>query len=116
MNYINYETAIMCDLKIHIVGWPNDIEFKNPSQITCITYLRKLCDAWKWGDARWEKMMKANVIKLEADLEARKKSTRMEKAKPRAKHSDVGKKHSRKDGYEADKENERPRKKSKGSA
>ena len=44
--------------------------------------------------AQWEKMTKANVIKLEADLEARKKSTRMEKAKPRAKHSDAGKKHS----------------------
>ena len=51
MNYINYETAIMRNLKIHIVGWPDDIEFKNPSQITCITNLRKLRDAWKWGDA-----------------------------------------------------------------
>ena len=116
MNYINYKTAIMRDLKIHIVGWPDDIKFKNPSQITCITNLRKLCDAWKWGDAQWEKMMKADVIKLEADLEARKKSTRMEKAKPRAKRSDAGKKRSWKDGYEADKENERPWKKSKGSA
>lgn len=51
MNYINYETAIMHDLKIHIVGLPDDIKFKNPSQITCITNLHKLCDAWKWGDA-----------------------------------------------------------------
>ena len=101
----------MHDLKIHIVGWPDDIEFKNPLQITCINDLHKLRDAWKWGDARWE-MTKANVIKLEA----RKKSTGMEKAKPRAKHSDAGKKCSQKDGYEADKENECPRKKSKGSA
>ena len=112
MNYINYETAIMRDLKIHIVGWPDDIEFKNPSQITCITNLHKFRDAWKWGDAWWEKMTKADVIKLEA----RKKSTRMEKAKPRAKRSDAGKKRSQKDGYEADKENEHPQKKSKGSA
>ena len=71
MNYENYETTIQRDLEIQIVSWPKDVEFKNPSNITSVVDLHKLRDAWKYGDAFWEKMSKADLTMLANILEAR---------------------------------------------
>ena len=105
MNYENYETTIQHDLKIQIVSWPKDVEFKNPSNITSVVDLCKLHDAWKYGDAFWEKMSKSDLTMLPNILEARRLEFSSKKSKPRKKRSDVGKKQACRDADEGDKEN-----------
>ena len=115
MNYENYETTIQCNLKIQIVGWPKDVEFKNPSNIISVVDLHKLCDAWKYGDAFWEKMSKADLTMLANVLEARRLKFSSKKSKPRKKRSDAGKKRAHRDADEGDKENGAPHKKARTS-
>ena len=115
MNYENYETTIQCNLKIQIVGWPKDVEFKNPSNIISVVDLHKLCDAWKYRDAFWEKMSKADLTMLANVLEARRLKFSSKKSKPRKKRSDVGKKRAHRDADEGDKENGAPHKKARTS-
>ena len=115
MNYENYETTIQCNLKIQIVGWPKDVEFKNPSNITSVVDLCKLHDAWKYGDAFWEKMSKADLTMLANVLEARRLEFSSEKLKPRKKRSDTGKKRAHRDADEGNKKNRAPHKKARTS-
>lgn len=114
MNYDNYDTTIQRDLKIQVVGWPTDVEFKNPSNITSVVDLCKLRDAWKYGDAFWEKMSKADLTMLNNVLEARREEFGSEKSKPRKKRSDAGKKCALRED-EWDKESGPARKKAKTS-
>ena len=88
MNYANYEKAIVLLHGVKVVGWPFK-EFVSPSDITNITDMRKLHDAWKTGACKWVWLTQAELDTHMASIEARQKSGKVV-GKPRKKRSDAG--------------------------
>jgi len=88
MNYANYERAIVLLYGVKVVGWPLE-EFVSPSDITNITNMRKLRDAWKAGACKWVRLTQAELDAHAASIEARQKSGEVV-GKPRKKRSDAG--------------------------
>jgi len=107
MNYANYEKAIMLLHGVKVIGWPLE-EFVSPSDITNITEMRKLCNAWKTGACKWVRLTQVDLDAHAASIEARQKNGEVV-GKPRKKRSDAGvARGKRKRG---DKENMRPKSK-----
>jgi hypothetical protein len=50
INYANYETSVVEAHSVKLVGWPQDINFVNPSGIGTVGEIRRLRDALKSGD------------------------------------------------------------------
>jgi hypothetical protein len=88
MNYANYDKAIMLLHGVKIVGWPLQ-EFVSPSDITNITDMRKLRDAWKTGACKWIRLTQAELDAHAASIEEREKNGEVV-GKPRKKRSDAG--------------------------
>ena len=88
MNYANYEKAIMLLHGVKVIGWPLK-EFVSPSDITNITEMRKLRDAWKMGACKWVRLTQADLDAHAASIEARQKNGEVV-GKPRKKRSDAG--------------------------
>ncbi|KAH7905210.1 hypothetical protein BJ138DRAFT_1018023 [Hygrophoropsis aurantiaca] len=53
MNYDNYDTAIVKNLHVKLVGWPKEVPFSSPSKIYTVGDMRTLRDALKYGDCHW---------------------------------------------------------------
>ena len=94
MNYINYRTSIVQKHHVELLGWPVDIPFLNPHQITSVAIARKLQQALALGTCKWVAMTrqrrKDHAAALDLDLAGGK--TVAKKRKPR---SDKGKKRKR---------------------
>jgi hypothetical protein len=56
MNYINYRTSIVKKHHVELLGWPVDIPFVNPYQITTVAIARKLQQALALGTCKWVAM------------------------------------------------------------
>jgi len=73
MNYINYHMSIVQKHHIKLLGWPVDIPFVNPHQITSIAMARKLQQALALGTCKWVAMTrqqwKDHAAVLELDIE-----------------------------------------------
>jgi hypothetical protein len=88
MNYANYEKAIVLLHGVKVVGWPLD-DFVSPSDVTNITDMRKLRDAWKAGACKWVRLTQAELDAHCASIEVRESSGEVV-GKPRKKRSDAG--------------------------
>ena len=114
MNYANYETAIVQQYSVRLVGWPKSIKFVNPSQIGTVLEIRTLRDNLRSGACHWVKLTKSQLTAHVADLEERRKQGETI-GKQRKKRSDAGTSRKRKRPSD-NQENERPSKRAKNSS
>jgi hypothetical protein len=114
MNYANYETSIVQQYSVRLVGWPKTVKFVNPSQIGTVLEIRTLRDDLNSGACHWVKLSKSQLAAHIADIEARRDRGETI-GKKRKKRSDAGTSHKRK-RPSADQENERPSRRSKNSS
>jgi hypothetical protein len=63
MSYVKYECDIVTKYKVELLGWPVTIKFTNPSEISTVDDIRKLCQALKDGACKW-------VVQLQRQQEA----------------------------------------------
>ncbi|KAL0572060.1 hypothetical protein V5O48_009899 [Marasmius crinis-equi] len=90
MNWINYDTAIVQKHRCHLVGWPDDVDFKSPSSLTTTDDLLEVLEALKSGTCHWQVMSNRELkahreqMKNEQDgKELRKRAQRADKGKVR---------------------------------
>ncbi|KAF7366582.1 hypothetical protein MSAN_00915700 [Mycena sanguinolenta] len=69
MNYERYIKAIILGYGVIIVGWPKNIDFTSPTNISSVDDMRKLRDAWKNGTAYWRILTSAEKEKWRKDYE-----------------------------------------------
>ena len=111
MNYANYETSIMQQMGVHLVGWPKTVKFVNPSQIGTVLEIRTLRDDLRSGACHWIKLTRAQLDTHRIDMEERQEKGEVV-GKQRKKRSDAGTSRKCKQRPSEDKENKRPSKKS----
>jgi len=107
MNYVNYDTAIVSELKVKLVGWTKGVPFANPSAIGTVSDLRKLRDDLKSGKCHWVKLTPSQLSEHNAVLDMRREEGESV-GRARKTRSDKGKKRK-----SSGKENEQPRKRAK---
>ena len=110
MNYANYETYIIQQMGVRMVGWPKSVKFVNPSQIGTVLEIRTLRDDLKSGACHWVKLTKSQLDAHRADMEEWREQGETV-GKQRKKRSDAGTSQKRKWHSSGDKENDRPLKK-----
>lgn len=75
MNYNSFDTAIKSQHHIHIVRWPEGVEFKSPSDIGPTENLCMLHDALRSSACHWAHMSKGEVEEFERELAQIEKKT-----------------------------------------
>ncbi|KAG2049247.1 hypothetical protein BDR06DRAFT_866438, partial [Suillus hirtellus] len=70
MNYSNYETAIVETYGVHLVEWPQGVNFTSPSNISTVGDIRRLQDALKAWMCYWTTLSPAEVKAHTAELDA----------------------------------------------
>ena len=105
MNYVNYETSIIQQMGVCLVGWPKSVKFVNPLQIGTVLEICTLCDDLRSGACHWVKLTKGQLDAHRADMEEWWEQGETV-GKQRKKWSDAGTSRKRKRRSE-DKENER---------
>ncbi|KAI6113198.1 hypothetical protein EDD16DRAFT_1704258 [Pisolithus croceorrhizus] len=70
MNYHSYETAIIKTYGVHLVGWPEDVRFANPSAIGTVAEAWKLQDVLCSGTCFWKKLSKSELDLFATELNA----------------------------------------------
>jgi len=92
MNYVNYKTSIVQKYHVQLLGWPSDIPFVNPHQLTTIAAARTLLNALTVSTCKWVAMSKRqrqdHSATLAADVEGgqavgKKRKVRSDKGKKR---------------------------------
>jgi hypothetical protein len=92
MNYVNYKTSIVQKYHVQLLGWPSDIPFINPHQLTTIAAARTLLNALTVSTCKWVAMSKRqrqeHSATLAADVEGgqavgKKRKVRSDKGKKR---------------------------------
>jgi hypothetical protein len=111
MNYTNYETAIVQQYSVRLVGWPKSIKFVNPSQIGTVLEICTLRDDLRSGVCHWVKLTKSQLAAHIANLEERREQGETI-GKQRKKRSDAGTSRKRRQPSD-NQENERPSKRAK---
>ena len=96
MNYINYKTSIVQKYHVQLVGWPSDIPFANPHQLTTIAAAKSLQSALAVSTCKWvvlsKRQKKEHAEALAASAEGgqvvgRKRKVRSDKGRKRGKLS-----------------------------
>ena len=94
MNYVNYKTSIVQKYHVQLLGWPSNIPFINPHQLTTIAAARTLLNALTVSTCKWVAMSKRqrqeHAATLAADVEGGQVVGKKQKVR-----SDKGKKHKR---------------------
>ncbi|KAK0447959.1 hypothetical protein EV421DRAFT_1900615 [Armillaria borealis] len=113
MNYDSFDTAIKAQHHIQIVGWPEGVDFKSPSDIGPTEDLCVLRDVLRSSACHWARMSKKEVEEFERELAQMEKKTRKpreDKGTKRQRSADEGG-----EGDEGDEqvEEERPAKRKK---
>ena len=70
MNYLNYETSIIAELKVKIVSWIKEVTFANPFAIGAVSNLSKLHNNLKSGKCHWVKLTQSQLSEHMAMLDA----------------------------------------------
>ena len=71
MNYANYETSIMQQMGVRLVGWLKTVKFINPSQIGTVLEIHTLRDGLRSGGCHWIKLTRAQLDMHCIDMEER---------------------------------------------
>ena len=73
MNYANYKTSIVQKYHVQLLGWPSDIPFANPHQITTAAAAKSLQNALSTSTCKWvamsKRQQKEHTIMLAAEVE-----------------------------------------------
>jgi hypothetical protein len=97
MNYVNYKISIVQKYHVRLVGWPSDIPFVNPHQLTTIAAAKSLQNSLTVSTCKWvvmsKRQQKEHAATLVADAEGgqevgRKRKVRSDKGKKRGKQAD----------------------------
>jgi hypothetical protein len=112
MNYANYETSIIQQMGVHLVGWPKSVKFVNPLQISTVLEICTLHNNVKSGACHWVKLSRGQLDTHCADMEEQQEPGETV-GRQRKKWSDAGTSRKCKQHLE-DKENERLSKKRTG--
>jgi len=92
MNYVNYEKSIIRKYHVKLVGWPENIKFANPANLTSVEELRQLQQALRTHVCHWIKLTDREVRQYAETIEQReasgeqvghKRKQRSDKGKPR---------------------------------
>lgn len=68
MNYQQYATAIVARYKVHLVGWPANVPFNSPSNISTV-HLQRLQDALQSHECMWHVMSRQELDLHNAELD-----------------------------------------------
>ena len=94
MNYVNYEKAVIQKHHVKLVGWPKNVKFVTPANLSCVDEVRALKHALKSNECHWVRLSGSDVeehMSSIAEREAagehvgRKRKQRSDKGKPRKK-------------------------------
>jgi hypothetical protein len=94
MNYVNYKTSIVQKYHTQLLGWPSEIPFVNPHQLTSTAAAKSLLNALTVSTCKWVAMSKRqqreHAVMLAADVEGgrvvgKKRKVRSDKGKRRGK-------------------------------
>ena len=97
MNYVNYNTSIVQKYHVQLLGWPSDIPFKNPHQLTTVAAAKSLQNTLVVSTCKWVIMskwqQKEHLTTLAADAEGgqvtgKKRKVRSDKGKRCGKQPD----------------------------
>ena len=97
MNYINYKTSIVLKYHVQLVGWPSEIPFINPHQLTTIASAKSLLDSLTVLTCKWvilsKRQQKDHAAMLVAPAEGgqvvgRKRKVRSDKGRKHGKLAD----------------------------
>ena len=97
MNYVNYKTSIILKYHVQLVGWPSEIPFINPHQLTTIVTAKSLLDSLIVSTCKWvilsKRQQKDHAAALAASAEGgqvvgRKKKVCSDKGRKRGKLAD----------------------------
>ncbi|KAJ6473909.1 hypothetical protein C8R45DRAFT_1103576 [Mycena sanguinolenta] len=69
MNYERYIKVVVLGYGVIIVGWPKNIDFTSPTNISSVDDMRMLRDSWKDGRCRWKILTKSEKEKWKQDYE-----------------------------------------------
>lgn len=92
MNYVNYKTSIVQKYHVQLLGWPSDIPFVNPHQLTTVATARTLQNTLTVSTCKWVAMSKRQQQEHAATLVANVEGGQVI-GKKRKERSDKGKKH-----------------------
>ena len=97
MNYVNYKTSIILKYHVQLVGWPSEIPFINPHQLTTIITAKSLLDSLTVSMCKWvilsKQQQKDYAAALAASAEGgqvvgRKRKVRLDKGRKCGKLAD----------------------------
>ena len=91
MNYRNYQTAIICAWGVKLVGWPNGVQFVNPSHLGTVADLRRIRDALRDKSCYWKALTASESKAHKEELQARAAAGDAIQV-PRKQRSDFGRK------------------------
>lgn len=92
MNYVNYEKVIIQKHHVKLAGWPKNVKFVTPANLSSVDDVRTLRHALKSNECHWVQLSEAEVkenmdsiAKREAAGEqvGRKRKLRSDKGKPK---------------------------------
>ncbi|KAF7975806.1 hypothetical protein HWV62_8491 [Athelia sp. TMB] len=88
VSWAHYEVDMREKHKVQLVGWPLQ-KVQNPMSIKSIDDIRKVCDAFRSGEAFWAPLTAAEKKKVQRTIKERKERGEPDKP-PRALRSDAG--------------------------
>ena len=97
MNYLNYNKSIIQKHHVKLVGWPKNIKFITPANLSSVDEVRALIHALKSEECRWVSLSTADVEEHMASIVAceaageqigRKRKQRSDKGMPRKKSAE----------------------------
>ncbi|KAF8344691.1 hypothetical protein F5887DRAFT_850888, partial [Amanita rubescens] len=92
MNYQNYDKSIVLKYKVKLDGWPVNIKFANPSDISTVDEIRSLRQALQTGNCHWVRLSEAQYTEHVNNVTQREDSGQAVGHK-RKERSDKGKRH-----------------------
>ncbi|KAF8331782.1 hypothetical protein F5887DRAFT_894829 [Amanita rubescens] len=99
MNYVNYEKVIIQKHHVKLVGWPKNVKFVTPANLSSVDEVRTLRHALKSNECHWVQLSEAEVgenMASIAEREAageqvgRKRKQRSDKGKPKQRKKSAG--------------------------
>lgn len=90
MNYMNYDKAIIQKHHIKLIGWPKNVKFVTPANLSSIDEVRTLRHVLKSNECRWVRLSQAEVDEHMATIVER-EAAGEQVGRKRKQHSDKGK-------------------------
>jgi hypothetical protein len=90
MNYINYNMQIVQRRCVKLIGWPNDVKFIPPSNITSVDQVRTLLHVLRTKKCQWTQLSPDEATEHMEEIQQRKAAGEVVGRK-RKERSDKGK-------------------------